>query len=100
MAEVELPEGGSVVAIDVGDVLVVRVPQNATTGYLWHLVAGDGLTALGDETDSAATAPGSAGRRTFRVRADEAGERRVGLRLQRPWEDEVAEERRVDVTVR
>ena len=106
MSEVELVEGATAVALDPGDVLVVRLPENATTGYLWHARAGEGLVLLEDEheepedPDRTMRAPGSGHARTFRLRAERAGSWRLDLRLSRPWEDGSAQERRVDVTVR
>ncbi len=109
MSEVELVEGAAAVALDPGDVLVVRLPENATTGYLWHARTGEGLTLLDDEPDEpdetdhperAMRAPGAGRTRTLRFRADSTGSWRLDLRLSRPWEDESAQERRVDVTVR
>ncbi len=51
MSEVELVEGAAAVALDPGDVLVVRLPENATTGYQWHARTGEGLTLLDDEPE-------------------------------------------------
>ena len=106
MSEVELVEGAAAVALDPGDVLVVRLPENATTGYQWHARTGEGLTLLDDEPEEAQDpervmrAPGAGRTRTIRLRAEREGSWRLELRLSRPWEDESAQERRVDVTVR
>jgi predicted secreted protein len=100
MAEIELAEEAPAVTLDRGDVLVVRLAETATTGYLWRADVDGGLVALDDAAGPGGAAPGAAGWRVLRLRADAPGTWRVDLRLARPWEDAVAQERRVDVTVR
>ncbi len=100
MAEIELADDAPTVTLDRGDVLVVRLAETATTGYLWRADVDGGLVVLDEEAGPGGTAPGAAGWRVLRLRADEPGPWRVDLRLARPWADVVAQERRVDVTVR
>lgn len=100
MAEVALARDDSAVAIERGDVLVVRLEETATTGYLWRAETDGGLVEVDDATGAGGPAPGAAGERVLRFRADEPGSWTLDLRLARPWEDAVAQERRVDVTVR
>jgi predicted secreted protein len=87
---VELTESdaGAERSVDVGQELVVRLPENRTTGYRWQLsVPVDGL-ALDDDTyePDASERPGSGGTRTFRLRATQPGTHHLGAALRRPWE--------------
>lgn len=100
MVEVALARDDSAVAVERGDVLVVRLEETATTGYLWRAETDGGLVEVDDVTEPGGPAPGASGERVLRLRAEEAGTWRLDLRLGRPWEDAVAQERRVDVTVR
>lgn len=101
MAEVELTGSGTA-EVDPGDEVVVRLPENASTGYLWSVVSvGAGLELVGDATaPPAGGGPGAAGERVVRLRAAAPGRAVVLLRLARPWEPAPAEERQVTVTVR
>lgn len=99
MSEVELVEGATAVVLDRGDVLVVRLAENATTGYVWQVEAGEALTVVDDRSGPGGAAPGSGGHRVVRLSADRAGTWPLVLRLGRPWEDGPVDERRVDVTV-
>lgn len=100
MSEVELGEGVDAVAVARGDVVVVRLPENPTTGYRWQVDTGDGVSLVDDVGEPGGNAPGSAGERILRLQADRPGTWPVVLRLSRPWEQEHVDERRVDVTVR
>jgi predicted secreted protein len=87
---VELTEAdaGAEHTVDVGQELVVRLKENRTTGFRWHLaVPEEGVVV--DEDAFAADAggrPGAGGVRTFRIRATRPGTHRLGATLQRPWE--------------
>ncbi len=100
MPEVELVEGTTAAVLDHGDVLVVRLPENATTGYVWQVQVAEGLTVVGDQAGPGGAAPGGGGHRVVRVGGDRAGTWPLVLRLARPWEERPVDERRVDVTVR
>lgn len=89
------------VAADVGDEVVLRLPENATTGYVWSVHSmGDGLMPVADTTVPGAKAPGAAGMRVMRMRVVGPRGTEVVLRLGRPWESEPAEERRIAVAVK
>jgi hypothetical protein len=62
-----------------GEEFEVSADDVVSGGYRWVAqVVPDGLTLLGDDAMSA--------RRTFRLRADEAGDHELRLALVRPWE--------------
>jgi len=105
MAEVEATDGGAV-DMRVGDEVVLRVAENGTTGHQWSVEVAGGEVEIVDngpvppgDLDTGRPAPGAAGKRLIRVRAVGAGTTVVTLRLARPWEAAVAEERRVEFTV-
>ena len=100
VAEVVLAADDVGVEVALGDVLVVRLEETATTGFLWRAETDGGLVEVDGASEPGGPAPGAAGERVLRLRADEVGTWRLDLRLGRPWEDAVAQERRVDVTVR
>ena len=105
MAEVEATDGGAV-DMRVGDEVVLRVAENGTTGHQWSVEVAGGEVEIVDnrsvppgDLDIGRPAPGAAGKRLIRVRAVVPGTTVVTLRLARPWEAAVAEERRVEFTV-
>jgi predicted secreted protein len=76
-----------------GERIVVRLPENATTGYRWvvdDLPAGVGLEA--DElVPPGSGRPGAAAERRVTLVAREPGTGCVVLRLVQPWADEPGE---------
>lgn len=86
-----------------GDELVIVVPENASTSYVWEVDSiPEFLQLVSDESHYAASAaPGQAGKRHFTFLAAEAGTGEVTLSLSRPWEPAGAPEavRAVVVTV-
>jgi len=73
--------GNAGVDVRVGDGVLIRLPENATTGYVWSaLLAGAGIALVSDEICPADNgAPGAAGERLFRVRAIGVGPAEVVL---------------------
>ena len=102
MADVEVRNSGTTVTVSPSDRVVVRIPENATTGYRWSVSEVDGpLDVESDESVAAAEpVPGRGGEHVVVVRAREPGQGRVALDLKRPWETEPIEhfDVRVDVT--
>jgi predicted secreted protein len=87
---VELTESdaGAEHAVDVGQELVLRLPENRTTGYRWHLALPEDGVVLDDDRFEPDTSgrPGAGGTRTFRLHATRAGAHRLGARQRRSWE--------------
>lgn len=98
MGQVEVT-GADAVEVGVGDEVVIRLPENATTGYVWSAAVGEGLELVGDEMAPPEGGVGATGERLFRVRAVAPGRGEVLLRLGRVWETAPTEERHVAVTV-
>lgn len=87
-----------------GQMLILRLPSNPTTGYRWELLnTPDALRSLGPEVYSSpdkVDMVGAAGHSTWRFQAAAAGEGSLRLVYQRPWEQEPAEEFDCQVRVR
>lgn len=102
MAEITLGEvenGKSVVA-SVGDVIVVCLPENPTTGYQWTFgEMHKGLLALQDTTFSPGAAIGSGGPKIFRLQVKQKGVVHVELKLWREWEGDASITRRFGFTI-
>jgi predicted secreted protein len=86
---VELTESdaGAQRTVGVGQELVVRLTENRTTGFRWHLDLPEDGVALEEDRFDADTSgrPGAGGVRTFRLRATTPGTHRLGATLRRPW---------------
>lgn len=91
---------GETVKLRLGDEISLRLAENATTGYRWHIDRAEGVV---EEEDSASksAAPaspsgpneqnpimGRGGLREFRFRASKAGTGRLALKYYRQWEGE------------
>lgn len=107
MAEVEVRDAAVTVDVKIGDEVVVRLPENPTTGYVWSIESmDDGLLFIGDSSAAAAadrdaaTPPGAGGTRAMRLRAVGPTGGQVVLQLCRSGEAEPLDERRITVTVR
>jgi inhibitor of cysteine peptidase len=86
-----------------GDLIVIRLPENPTTGYRWELdAADDRVIALQDSDYSAASSAGigGGGTRTFGLEVHRPGTVHVQLRLRREWEPEQAAVDCFEVTIR
>ena len=93
-------DDGRIVSAHAGDEVVVRLPENPTTGYRWEVERLDGN--LVREGDSFTLHPdvkiGSGGLRELRFRATAAGTARLELKRWQRWAGERAVDARVAVT--
>ena len=80
-------DAGAEHAVDVGQELVVRLKENRTTGFRWHLaLPGDAVVLDEDRFDADPSGrSGAGGVHTFRLHATRPGAHRVGAMLQRSW---------------
>jgi inhibitor of cysteine peptidase len=95
-------DNGTTVDAVAGDVIVVRLAENPTTGYRWSLESVEGsLLETEDDTFVPDSGPqmGSGGVRQFGFRATGAGTTPINLKLWREWsgEDSVTERFSVQV---
>lgn len=91
MAEIELTSAdhGTTVGLQLDDEVVLRLPENPTTGYRWELEPDAPVEIVGD-TFELADEPllGSGGTRLLRLRAAKTGPGRLRLKHWQPWEGE------------
>lgn len=72
-----------------GDVIEVRLPETATTGYVWQPeVDEEALQIVSDERDTAERPRGAPGVRVIRFKALEPQATAVRVVKRRPWETE------------
>jgi inhibitor of cysteine peptidase len=89
-------DGGGQVEVDAGQILVLTLESNPTTGFSWEVVEAEDsvLRQTGDaefkEASELDAAPlGAGGVEVFRFEAVGAGETRLELIYHRPWEEGV-----------
>jgi len=109
MAVVSLTRANNGQSIEVrqGDEIILRLPENPTAGYDWHIDRADGLLPELSEHTTGSNQPdpsprrGKGGVREFRFRAKEPGSRRLELKHWREWEGErsVTERFGVDIGI-
>ncbi len=96
-------DDGTTVSAHEGDEILVRLAENATTGYRWEIDRSEGPVAL--VADDYRLAPdvqvGGGGTRELRFRATGPGTARLELKHWQPWEGEpsVADRFRVGVQI-
>ncbi|WP_437883256.1 protease inhibitor I42 family protein [Pseudomonas sp. LRF_L74] len=89
------------VKVYTGQTLTVTLPSNPTTGLRWKVTeaAPSVLRSLGPEVYSApedAGLVGGAGQSSWRYQVKQAGEGRLLMTYQRPWEADLAPEKTID----
>ena len=81
------------VAVQVGSVVEIRLPENPTTGYMWMVdeLNADKFQLISNvfvppgDTHSAAGMVGAGGTRVFRIKCVKMGAETVRLIYNRPW---------------
>ena len=97
-------DNGHEVSVKVGQVLVVELPSNVTTGYEWNYrTSGEVVVQLGQREYMEDSHPfgmvGVGGTEIWRFRAAKAGRETLRLDYSRPWEKDVAPVRTVSFNV-
>jgi inhibitor of cysteine peptidase len=94
------PRHQAVIPVRAGEPLEIVLPENPTTGYLWHVdhLAGS-LDAQPGVFERSGEAVGAGGHRVFRVVSNEPGDASVTFALRRPKGSDVADRRTVRLTV-
>jgi inhibitor of cysteine peptidase len=105
MSEITIVQSdvGKTFAVRRGDLIVIRLAENPTTGYRWEVdMADDRVIALqgSDYAEANGAGIGGGGTRTFTFKAQAPGTVQVALRLRREWEPEDSAIDRFDVTIR
>jgi inhibitor of cysteine peptidase len=88
MVELSESDSGAERSVAVGDDLVIRLTENRTTGYRWHMSAPGDAFAVVDDTYQPAESglPGAPGVRTVRLRATYPGSYELTAASRRSWE--------------
>jgi inhibitor of cysteine peptidase len=95
-------QNGATVDMKVGQILVVSLPENGTTGYLWNLTVSPGLQVLSDtfvSSDKTGTMAGAGGTHTWNIRVDKPGNQWVKGVYSRSWEPLTGDERTLKVMI-
>lgn len=94
-------DNGRRVPARAGDVVEVRLPENATTGYRWALDSQDGAVIQAQDTAAnyPSAAVGSGGEAIFRFRVVGAGSASLALKSWRHWEGDKSVVQRFAVTI-
>jgi predicted secreted protein len=89
---------GREVSVHAGDRIVLRLPENPTTGYRW---AGEipGFLRVARDENEHGVAPGSAGYRVMELVATGPGRAELALACARAWAPESPNVERFSVTV-
>jgi inhibitor of cysteine peptidase len=86
------PDNGRTINAQVSDVIKIRLPANATTGYVWSVqpIAGKTVRQEGpiayEPTGGANPPPGTGGFANATFTVVGKGESRITLQYSRPWE--------------
>ena len=83
-------QDGTALSLYAGDVVVLRLAENPTTGYRWEIVSAKGFEVEADDfTVALGGALGHGGERALRFKATVAGTARIEAVLRRSWETTV-----------
>lgn len=95
-------DNGTTVEVHVGETVVLRLPENATTGYRWAIegLNADLVEAQEEPYTSQSNTVGGGGEAGWTLHAKTPGVTEIKLRLWRHWEGERSVLRRFGVTLR
>ena len=91
-------DNGSTIMIGIGDIVSLRLSENPTTGYRWHLESLYGFKQIKDDNETEAGI-GAGGARVIDLQAKKVGSYSVRLKKWRNWEGESSIIDRFNVTV-
>ena len=94
-------DAGTTRDIAVGDIVEIRLPENASAGYRWTLEPLTACELLADERLAPEkSVPGAPGSHLWRLKAAQAGDCRVTIAYGRSWQRTAPPERLFVVTLR
>lgn len=93
------PDDGRRIPVHIGDLIEVRLAENATTGYRWvvEYLDSDVLTLDRTDADYPRQAIGSGGEAVFRISVHATGRTMLRLKRWRAWEGETGVTKRFAV---
>lgn len=77
---------GKTVVLEAGQTLVIRLPENPTTGYRWAVESSGAMRLDRDEFFPIGTGVGAGGTRQQQWHTESSGKHQILLVLQRSWE--------------
>ena len=96
-------DNGTTVTVQAGDLVIVRISENPTTGYVWAIepAASQLLVLQSSDYLPATTEPiaGSGGERSFTFQAVQSGITEIQLKLWRVWVGDSSVVQRYAVTI-
>ena len=94
-------DSGTTIAARPGDEILLRLPENPTTGYRWQVDrASEHLVSIADAYQPDVPARiGSGGVREFQIRAEASGTVHLELTHRQAWEGEASVTERFTVTI-
>src|SRR5215469_10705015 len=101
MADIEVRTSGSAITMSTADRIVIRLPENATTGYQWSIAQlGDPLEVVSNEMiPPGQMAAGAGGERVVIIQPSGHGHATPTLEIKRAWEHDSIEKFQADVHV-
>ena len=90
---------GTAIQAVVGEEFAIELAGNPTTGYTWQVQVDSQYLELHSQTfEPGGEGIGAGGMEVLRFRVLAAGETEIACGYQRPWEEEVLESRRFQVS--
>ena len=85
-----------------GDIIIVELEENPTTGYSWNLTYSEGLELSGDnytQENNTEEIVGVGGVHKWTFKVIDTGEQKISAVYMRPWEERTGEENTFDLTI-
>lgn len=101
MGDIEVRTSGTRITVAASDRIIIRLRENATTGYQWSLSEIDGPLQVDSNEifPPEPMIPGAAAERVIVARPRGTGPARVSLQLKRAWEPEPIDRFTLDVDI-
>ncbi len=93
MLEIDASYNGNAFTVWVGDMILLNLTENPSTGYRWTLSSDfkPVLELQKDDFSPSGAAPGASGSRTWKFETTQAGHVDLKLECRRSWEKRAAE---------
>ena len=85
-----------------GDIIIVELEENPTTGYSWNLTYSEGLELSEDnytQENNTEEMVGAGGFHQWTFKLTDTGEQKISAVYMRPWEERTGEENTFDLTI-
>jgi len=96
-------DAGKTVDVAAGDIIEIRLPESATTGYQWKLeaISTPVCEIMTDEGQGPSKViPGAPGTHTWRLKVARAGECRIEIVYRRGWQTDAPPARTFELELR